>query len=55
MGKMFSNIADAVAWLYVNGWRQNDCGVWAKGGRRADINQSPIGDGVVAVVFRRFQ
>ena len=47
---LFSNLNDAVCWLYANGWRQNDDGVWLKGKRRADINRSPANDGVVAVV-----
>jgi hypothetical protein len=47
-------MSDAVAWLYSKGYRQNDNGVWARGNIRADINKSPANDGVVAVVFKRF-
>jgi len=53
MGMMFSNMADACTYLYVQGWRQNDSGEWRKGKRAADLRQSPAGDGVVCVVLRK--
>ena len=51
MGQMFSSKDDAVVWLYTNGWRQNDDGVWLKGKRQADIRLSPANDGVVCVAI----
>jgi len=53
MGSFFSSLDDAVAWLYTNGWRQNDDGVWLKNKRRADIRHSPVGDGAVSVTMRK--
>jgi hypothetical protein len=50
MGNMFTNKEDALVWLVAKGWRQNDNGVWLKGMKRADINPSPLNDGVVCVV-----
>ena len=47
---LFDNLNSAVVWLYAQGWRQNDAGVWLKGKRKADIRRSPAGDGVVAVI-----
>jgi len=48
--QMFSSKADAILWLYVNGWRQNYEGEWSKGKQKADIRLSPANDGVVTVV-----
>jgi hypothetical protein len=50
IGKFFSNKEDAAVWLYTQGWRQNDDGVWLKGKKKADIRPSPANDGVVCVV-----
>jgi len=53
MGSFFNNVADACVWLYVNGWKQTDDGVWFKGKKKADIRQSPANDGVVCVVITK--
>jgi hypothetical protein len=51
MGHMFSCKEDALVWLVVKGWRQNDDGDWRKGKRRAELRPSPMNDGVVCLVF----
>jgi hypothetical protein len=50
---MFSNKEDALVWLVVKGWRQDDDGRWLKGKREAVIKRSPINDGVVCVATRK--
>ncbi len=51
MSQMFSSANDAHVWMYARGWRQNDDGVWCKGKRVASVNNSPIGDGIVCIIF----
>jgi hypothetical protein len=51
--QMFSNKEDALVWLVVQGWRQDDDGRWLKGNREAVLNPSPLNDGVVCVVTRK--
>jgi hypothetical protein len=54
MNMMFDNLADACTLLYVQGYRQNDDGVWIKEGKKlADIRRSPANDGVVCVVITK--
>jgi hypothetical protein len=53
MGMVFSDLASACIWLYVQGYRQNETtGDWLKGKKIADIRRSPVADGVVCVVVK---
>ncbi len=49
--ELFTTAEDAVEWLYVQGWRQNDDGAWLKGEQRAMLQNSPAKDSVVSVTF----
>jgi len=52
MNRIFDNTADAVAWLYLQGYRQDDSGAWHLGDLVAEIKLSPANDGVTAVNVR---
>jgi hypothetical protein len=54
MGNFFDNKNDALVWLVVNGWRQNDDGHWLKGKREAIINVLVEG-GPACVVTRKWE
>ena len=49
MAMLFDSLQGACTWLYVQGYRQNNEGVWSKDGRVVTIRKSPAGDGRVSV------
>ena len=49
MTQIFDNMSDAVAWLYLQGYRQDEAGAWRLLDNVADLKHSPANDGVVAV------